>query len=109
MELLYRPWNRSDTLFGNIVVIGFLIVQALDGGLTYVGISIWGPEIEANPLLSSAISYAGVGASLALAKAVAIGFGIVLHLCRVHMLVAVLTAFYVAAAIIPWTALLLAN
>jgi hypothetical protein len=109
MGRLYKPWDPEDTLFGNIIVVGFLLVQVLDGALTYLGIRTWGPGIEGNPLLSSAMAYAGIAASLAAAKTVAITFGIVLHLYRVHTLVAVLTVFYVAAAIIPWTALLLTN
>jgi hypothetical protein len=40
---------------------------------------------------------------------VAIGFGILLHLRRVHAVVALLTALYVGAAILPWTVLFLAH
>jgi len=32
-----------------------------------------------------------------------------LHLRRAHALVACLTAFYIAAAILPWTAIFLTN
>jgi hypothetical protein len=35
----------------------------------------------------------------------AVGFGMVLHLQQTHGVIALLTAFYVAAAIVPWTAL----
>ena len=104
---LSKPSNDPDSLFGNVVVLGFLIVQVLDGSLTYLGVSIWGPGIEANPLLSSAMRYAGIVTSLAAAKSVAIGFGIVLHLYRAHTVVALLTLFYVGAAIVPWAALFL--
>ena len=104
---LYKPWDNPNSQFGNLVVIGFLIVQVLDGALTYLGVSIWGPSIEANPLLSSAMSYAGILTCLAVAKSVAIGFGIVLHLYRVHTIVALLTAFYLAVAILPWAAVFL--
>lgn len=107
MQRLYKPWDTPNSLFGNLVVLGFFVVQALDGALTYLGVSRWGPGIEANPLLSSAMAYAGIGASLAAAKSVAIAFGIVLHLYRVHTIVALLTVFYVAAAIVPWTAVFL--
>ena len=75
----------------------------------YLGVGIFGPTIEANPLISSAIAGAGVVAGLGTAKAIAIGFGIVLHLRRVHNLVALLTAIYFTAAILPWTALFLTN
>ena len=92
-----------------MAVICFLLVQGLDGAFTYLGVSTWGLAIEGNPLVSSAMSYAGWGAGLAGAKLVAVGFGILLHLHRVHNLVALLTAFYVAVAILPWTALFLTH
>jgi hypothetical protein len=74
---------------------------------TYLGVGIWGPAIEANPLISSAMNLVGVVCGVAGAKAVAIGFGMLLHLRRVHNMVAALSAIYFAAAILPWTALFL--
>ena len=109
MAYLWKRWDARQSRFGDAVVLGFLLVQCLDGVLTYLGVSIWGRGIEANPLVSLAIAAGGLGAGLAAAKLIAIGFGIVLHLCRVHNLVALLTAIYVAAAILPWTALFLTN
>ncbi len=103
-----KYWDTPRSRFGDLVVITFLLVQFLDGALTYLGVRTWGLTIEANPLVSSAVASAGLGAGLAAAKLVAIGGGIVLHLRRVHYLVALLTALYVAAAILPWTALFLA-
>ena len=97
----------TESRFGDIALVGFVLVQALDGVLTYLGVHIWGPSIEANPLISSAVSFGGVGFGLGAAKLVAIGFGMILHLRRVHVVVALLTAFYVAAAIIPWTIMFL--
>ena len=107
MTHLYKRWDTPQCRFGDVAVVCFLIVQCLDGAFTYLGVKIWGLGIEANPLVSSAVAAAGLGVGLAGAKLVAIGFGILLHLCRVHNLVALLTAIYVAAAIIPWTALFL--
>lgn len=106
MERLTKRWE-GPSRFGDFVVLGFLVVQALDGALTYLGVTIWGPRIEANPLLSAAVAAIGPAAGLAGAKLIASGFGIALHLHRVHMLVALLTAFYLAVAILPWTALFL--
>ena len=100
-----RDVRRSR--FGDAVVLGFLLVQFLDGGFTYLGVRIWGPGIEANPLVSAAVGAAGLEAGLAAAKLLAIGCGIVLHLRRGHRLIALLTAIYIAAAILPWTALFL--
>jgi len=108
MRLDAAPDARPSR-FGDVAVICFLVVQALDGGLTYLGVRTWGPGIEANPLVSSAMTYAGWGAGLAGTKLMAGAFGILLHLRHVHGLVALLTAFYVAVAIIPWTALFLTH
>jgi len=36
-----------------------------------------------------------------------VGFGMLLHLRRVHGVVALLTAFYLAVAIVPWAVLFL--
>jgi hypothetical protein len=106
MELSKR-WDTPRSLFGDVVVVAFLVVQCLDGVLTYLGVSIWGPSIEANPLISSAIETVGPIPGLAGAKLLAIGFGILLHLRRVHNLVALLTFIYLTVAILPWTALFL--
>lgn len=95
----------SDSRFGDIAVVTFMIVQALDGVLTYLGVHIWGPSVEANPLISSAVAFAGVGTGVAVAKLFAVGLGMVLHLRRVHGVVALLTAFYLAVAIVPWAML----
>ena len=98
---------RDPNTFGNLAVICFVVVQYLDGALTYMGLHIWGPSIEANPLVSSAVAFAGVGTGLAATKLMAIGLGMALHLRRVHNVVAFLTLFYVAVAILPWTVLFL--
>jgi hypothetical protein len=109
IDHLYRRWDTPRSLFGDLAVVAFLIVQCLDGVFTYLGVSIWGPSIEANPLISSAIEQVGPIPGLALAKLVAIGFGILLHLRRVHNLVAFLTLLYLTVAILPWTALFLTH
>ena len=107
MDSADRIERFGDRRFGDIAVVTFMVVQALDGILTYLGVHIWGPSVEANPLISTAVSVAGAGVGLAAAKLFAVGLGIVLHLRRVHGVVALLTAFYLAVAIVPWTMLLL--
>ena len=97
----------APSQFGDAAVLAFVIVQYLDGAFTYFGIHVWGMQIEANPLVSSAMAFAGIGPGLALAKLVAIGLGMVLHLRGVHGIVAVLTGFYLTVAILPWTMLFL--
>ena len=105
MALLYKRWDEPRSLFGDLMVVTFLVMQCLDGIFTYLGVGIWGPGIEANPLISSAMSLLGVVCGVAGAKAVAISFGMLLHLRRVHNMVAALTAIYFAAAILPWATL----
>lgn len=107
MEAFCRPWAPSRNFFGNVAVIAFFVVQGLDGVFTYLGITTWGPTVEANPIISSAVAVAGPCGGLVVAKLMAAACGIVLHLRRVHAVVAVLTAFYVAVAVLPWTALFL--
>ena len=107
MEFLYRRWDSRRSTFGDVVVVCFLLVQCLDGMFTYLGVRAWGLGIEANPLVSSAVNAAGLGAGVAGVKLVAAGFGVLRHLRRVHNLVALLTLIYLALAIVPWAALFL--
>lgn len=103
-----RSFRPRHGLFGDIAILVFLIVQGLDGALTYLGVHIWGLAVEANPIVSSAVSIAGVGGGLAAAKLVAIGLGIALHLKGVHRAIAALSVVYIAVAIIPWALMFLA-
>jgi len=104
---LSRRLDSPHGLFGDLAVILFIVVQCLDGALTYMGVHTWGLSIEANPLVSSAVSVAGVGTGLAATKAFAVGLGVMLHLRRVHLVVAGLAVFYLAVAILPWTVMFL--
>jgi hypothetical protein len=102
-------FNRTEeSLFGNLVVLAFLVVQALDGTLTYVGLATVGRVAEGNPLVAGLMTALGVGLGLTSAKLVAALLGIALHLFGTHRLIALLTAFYFGAAVIPWVAVLAA-
>ena len=92
--------------FADIVVVVFLVAQACDGVFTYVGVSLYGVGIEGNPLLAWLMTSIGEGPALATAKVTASAFGIALHLTAVHRILAALSAFYVAVAILPWIAIL---
>jgi hypothetical protein len=93
-------------LFGNFIVLAFLIVQALDGTLTYVGLVTIGKVVEGNPLVASLMAAFGLGLGLTGAKLFAASLGIALHIIGAHRLVAALTTFYLAGAIFPWVAVL---
>jgi hypothetical protein len=97
----------GSTTFGNVVIVMFFVSQALDGALTYVGVRVFGPTVEGNPLLAWLMASVGEAPALAGAKLTAIGLGMILHLASVHRAVAVLTALYVTAALLPWMLLLL--
>jgi hypothetical protein len=98
--------TRRLMSFGNWAILLFLIAQGLDGIFTYVGLVIYGPTIEANPLLAWLMDSVGQGPALAGAKLTAAGLGIILHLVAVHRAVALLALLYITAAILPWTHLL---
>lgn len=93
-------------LFGDIALLVFLLAQASDGVLTYIGVSVYGVTAEGNPIIGWLILAMGQGPALATAKVTAGFFGIVLHLAAVHKAVALLAGFYVAVAVIPWVAIL---
>jgi hypothetical protein len=107
MPFLYRRWDTPRCLFGDVVMLAFVLAQCADGVFTYLGVTIWGLHVEANPLVTSAVMAAGLGPGLAGVKLFAVGLGIALHRCRVHNVIALLTIVYVAAAIVPWMVMFL--
>ena len=98
------PILRSH--FGDLALAAFLLVQGLDGFYTYLGVMTYGLHIEANPIVSALMGQFGEAAGLVGAKAVASVLGICLYFCQVHAVVALLTGFYLTAAIAPWTLIL---
>ena len=103
----WRPSSVSPSAFGNTVIVLFLLAQAADGVMTYVGVTTMGLHIEANPLLATLMATVGQGAGVLLAKVVAGALGISLHLIGVHGIIAVLTAIYMVGAVVPWASFLL--
>jgi len=103
-----KLWSLAPRrlLFGNVVVIAFLVAQCLDGIFTYIGVTTFGNGIEANPLIGALMVHLGHGTALLVAKMIAVSLGIALHLRGVHIAVAVLVLFYVATAVVPWIAIL---
>ena len=105
MATVGRP-RETRRWFGDVALVVFLLAQALDGVLTYIGVSTYGPGMEGNPLIAWLMVQMGEGAGLAAAKVTAGAFGIALHLSAVHRAVALLTVFYLIVAITPWTMIL---
>ena len=94
------------SIFGDFALVLFLLAQASDGVLTYVGVSLYGLQMEGNPVISWLMAAIGEGPALASAKIAAGGFGIALHLSAVHKAVACLALFYYLVAVGPWVAIL---
>jgi uncharacterized membrane protein len=103
---LEARFRNQRTLFGDAALLLFLLAQASDGVLTYIGVSTYGRAMEGNPLITWLMHTVGDGPALTIAKASAAACGIALHLSSVHNVVAALAAFYVAVAVVPWMALL---
>lgn len=91
--------------FGNVVIIVFLVSQVLDGIFTYLGISSFGLS-EGNPIIALSFRHAGVGPGLTIAKLLAVGCSMLLHLLGLHRTLAVLTLLYLSLAVLPWTYLI---
>lgn len=99
--------SAARSRFGDVVIVLFLLAQAADGVMTYVGVSTLGVSLEANPLLASLMAAFGQGVTVTGAKLVAALLGISLHLVGVHRILAILTGIYVLAALIPWVTTLI--
>jgi uncharacterized membrane protein len=96
---LLQPARESAAQW---IWIAFVLVQALDGGMTFVGIHMFGPPIEANPLVAWYVSAMGPAFALCAAKLFAVGCGITLYLAARHRTLAALALTYVVAAVGPW-------
>ena len=103
-----KLWSlpSSRLSFGDVMVVAFLVAQCLDGIFTYVGVTVFGNNIEANPLIAALMLRLGHGAALFIAKTIAASLGIALHLRGIHLAVAVLVFFYLATAVVPWITIL---
>lgn len=106
MLRMRRFVEHRHTAFGNAVIVLFILAQAADGVLTYLGVQILGPSAEGNPLLAWMMAHLGEGTALALAKGVATALGAALHVATVHRVVAALVLVYLLGAVAPWIALL---
>jgi uncharacterized membrane protein len=103
----FREWFASRSRFGDVAIVVFLLAQAADGVMTYVGVATSGASIEANPLLQALMTSFGSGSVLLGAKLMAAGLGVGLHLAGVHRLVAMLSGIYFIFAVVPWAGMLL--
>lgn len=85
-----------------IIICTFLVLQMLDGTMTYAGVRLLGQHVEANAVLAWYMDLLGVGVALAMAKLVACGCGLVLYSKRWHRTLAALSGIYLGLAVVPW-------
>lgn len=99
-----RTLSKAEVLF-----VAFVIVQALDGAMSYVGVHRHGLGIEANPLVAWYLDVLGPGFGFTVAKLFAVTCGAVLYVTARHRWVALLTLIYIVFAVGPWLHLLSGN
>src|SRR3989344_455169 len=92
----------KTALFGNICILTFILTQYLDGILTYLGVTWHGITAEYNPMVALFITQFGAGIGLIIVKALALVAGILIYFWGLHILLALLSLFFITAAIIPW-------
>ena len=107
-ENLPLPWSIAARKgFGYAVLIVFLLTQATDGFLTYLGVGVHGVQAEANPLAAQLMATFGLVPAVAGLKLTTSSIGFALHALGVHRVLAVVAGIYLVAAVLPWAGLLL--
>jgi hypothetical protein len=85
-----------------LILFVFLLAQALDGTLTYAGVTRMGMGVEVNQLLVFYMETFGIGLALLGAKGVACGCGVILHVAHYHRPLAIAAGAYLGVAVVPW-------
>jgi arginine exporter protein ArgO len=91
------------SLFGDLVLLVFILAQVADGLFTYLGITMFGAAIEGNPVVAWYITAFGAGFAMIGAKGFAVACAAALHLRAMHRTIGVLAIIYLAAAVLPWS------
>ena len=99
---LRKHWALKRSRFGDAVLLIFILAQAADGVLTYLGVTT-GVATEGNPLVAWYIATFGIGAAMIGAKTMAIVLGAALHMRAMHRTIGLLAILYLAVAVLPWT------
>ena len=80
----------------------FVVLQMVDGVLTYAAVDRFGAAAEGNPIIATWIMITGAAPALLGAKLLACACGGVLYAAGVHRVLAGLTALYLFGAVVPW-------
>ena len=101
------PLVARERVFGHAMLLAFLVVQVLDGVMTYLGVMTYGVQVEGNPIVAWYIGELGVGLAMTATKGFAAVCAAMLHYYSRHRTLGLLTILYLAAAVWPWTRLLI--
>jgi len=96
----------QSRLFGDVVWVLFVAVQAADGVCTYVGLQLFGIGMEGNPLIGWHAATFGIGTALVSAKLLAATCAAFLHSVGRHITLALLTIVHLVGAVWPWSRIL---
>lgn len=93
------PRSRTRAIY---LLALFAGVQLADGVATLAGVGRFGPSVEANPILASAIVIFGAVPTLLTAKLIGILLGAVIYARAQYLVMAILLLVYVLGAIDAW-------
>ena len=109
---MFAAVKEEGSVRVTILAFWLIVVQALDGLLTSLGVSLFGIEAEGNPLIRALMYTFGHNVAIGMAKFVAVLLIITLAVLArkrgwIGGVLGALTCFYLAIAIIPWTVILM--
>ena len=100
-----RPSDRRQAP----VVLGlFVLIQVLDGALTYWGVTRFGVDLEMNALLSRWMQEIGPAPTLLIAKTLACACGLILYRADYFRALAAVAGLCLGVAVVPWALLVAA-
>jgi hypothetical protein len=100
--------HAADLEQGRLVFCMFLLIQLLDGGLTYWGVSRFGIELEMNGLLATWMHEIGPAPTLFVAKTLACLCGFILYRAEYLRPLAIVAGLCLGVAVVPWAFLMAA-
>jgi hypothetical protein len=106
-RVIVRPEARVARVLAEerqapIVLTLFILIQLLDGVLTYWGVSHFGIDLEMNGLLSRWMHEIGPAPTLLVAKTLACACGLILYRADYFRALAAVAGLCLGVAVVPW-------
>jgi hypothetical protein len=96
------PALSDDARQAPLVLGLFVLIQLLDGVLTYWGVTRFGIDLEMNGLLSRWMHDIGPATTLLVAKSLACACGLILYRADYFRALAAVAGLCLGVAVIPW-------